>query len=236
TYTTTKSGNSFVVVLFDEKRGDLLAVLEADALGQIRTGAASGLATDLLAKADAKIGAIIGTGFQAETQLLAIDAVRSFDEIRIYSRSAENRSQFVKKMTGSVRAKLHAVDSAQEAVKDADVICTITSAKEPVVLRPWIRKGAHINAAGGNWAIKRELDPEIVRDCQLICVDHREQSKIESGDLIGVVNNWDSVWELADVVKGKVRRNPSDITLFKSNGIAVEDIAAANFVYRASNK
>src|SRR3989304_10059123 len=105
-YSTTRESNSFCVLLFDEKSGDLLAVVEADALGQIRTGAASGLATDLLARTDARIGAIIGTGFQAETQLLAIDSVRQFAQIHVYSRSAENRKQFIERMQKEVRAEL----------------------------------------------------------------------------------------------------------------------------------
>jgi len=234
TYTTTKNANTFVVLLFQEKSGELLAVLEADALGQIRTGAASGLATDLLARKDSRIAAIIGTGYQGETQLLAIQSVRDFKETRVYSRSAQNREAFAKRMEYQTRGKLITVDSAEAAVQDADVICTITGSKEPVIQSAWIKPGCHINAAGSNWATKRELDQETVRRCNFICVDHREQSRIESGDLIDVVQNWDDVAELADVVKGLPGRTaPEQITLFKSNGIALEDIAAANFVYRA---
>src|SRR3989304_9339435 len=105
-YGTSKNGGNFAVLLFEETSGSLLAVVEADALGQIRTGAASGLATDLLARTDARIGAIIGTGFQAETQLLAIDSVRQFAQIHVYSRSAENRKQFIERMQKEVRAEL----------------------------------------------------------------------------------------------------------------------------------
>jgi len=233
-YTTTKHGNTFAVLLFDEEQGVLLSVLEANALGQIRTGAASGLATDLLANRDVRIGAVIGTGYQAETQLLAIDAVRRFEEIRIYSRNPENRVAFIRKMADQVRAKLVATKSAEEAVDAAKVVCTITAAKEPVLMGAWLQQGCHINAAGGNWPSKRELDSDAIRKCNLICVDHRDQSKIESGDLIGAVD-WNEVWELADIVRGKAGRKSADqITLFKSTGIAVEDIAAANFVYQAS--
>ena len=233
-YTTTKNGNTFVVLLFEEKNGGLLAVVEADSLGQIRTGAASGLATDLLARKESRIAAIIGTGYQAETQLLAVQSVRDFKETRVYSRSAQNREAFAKRMEYQTRGKLIITDSAEAAVNDADVICTITGSKEPVIQAAWIKPGCHINAAGSNWATKRELDPEIVRKCNFVCVDHREQSRIESGDLIDVVSDWDQVAELADVVKGLPGRTDSEqITLFKSNGIALEDIAAANFVYRA---
>jgi alanine dehydrogenase len=231
-YSTTRNGNSFCVLLFDEQGGDLLAVIEADALGQIRTGAASGLATDLLANPDARVGAVIGTGFQAETQLLAIDGVRRFDEIRIYSRNPEKRREFVIRMQPQVRARLLEPASNEECVQGADVICTITSSKEPVLAGEWLKPGCHINAAGTNWANKRELDEQVVRRSDLICVDHLEQSKIESGDLIGVIEDWSKVSELSQVVRGNVqRKSREEITLFKSNGIAAEDVAAAHYIY-----
>ncbi len=234
-YGTSKSGGSFVVLLFAETTGELLAVVEADAMGQIRTGSASGLATDLLARRDARIGAIIGSGFQADTQLLAIDCVRDFDEIRVYSRSPESRLAFLERMQPQIRARLIDCDSAGQCIRDADVICTITSAKEPVLKGEWLRPGAHINAAGSNWASKRELDTDAVRRCDFICVDHLAQSKIESGDLVAVFGDsdeWNRVSELAEVVKGKAgRTSQNQITLFKSNGIAAEDVAAAHHIY-----
>jgi ornithine cyclodeaminase/alanine dehydrogenase-like protein (mu-crystallin family) len=221
----------FAVLLFEEATGRLLAMLEADRLGQIRTGAASGLATDLLARADAAVGAVIGTGFQGETQALAIDAVRRFSEIRIFSRSEEHRREFVRRQQPKVRATLRAAESAEECVRDADVICTITSSRDPVLFGEWLKPGCHINAAGVNWHNKRELDEAAVRRAGLIVTDHLEQSKIEAGDLIGVVD-WAQVRELSETVKGSARRtSPDQITLFKSNGIAMEDIAAARFVY-----
>jgi ornithine cyclodeaminase/alanine dehydrogenase-like protein (mu-crystallin family) len=233
-YGVSRIGGNFMVLLFDEKSGSLMATVEADAMGQIRTGAASGLATDELAVREARIGAVIGTGYQAETQLLAIDAVRGFEAIRIFSRSPENRKTFIQELQPKVRAKLVEANSAQECVTDADVICTITSAKEPVLFGRWLKAGAHINAAGVNWANKREIDEEAVRKSTLIVVDNIEQSKIEAGDLIHVFNpdDWSRVVELRDVLRGKApKRFRQDITLFKSNGIAAEDIATALHVY-----
>ena len=233
-YGTSRGGGSFVVLLFDEPSGELLAVFEADALGQIRTGAASGLATDLLANRDATYGAILGTGFQAETQLLAIDAVRNFSEIRIYSRREESRGDFIEKMQPQVRARLVNVSSPEQAVRGADVICTITSSKDPVVEGKWLKPGAHINAAGSNSLARKELDAEAVRSAALICTDDREQSKIEAGDLAGLLTDeeWSRVAELPDVVKEKSqRRTPEEITIFKSNGIALEDVASAHYIY-----
>jgi alanine dehydrogenase len=234
-YSTSRTCNEFAVLLWNEKTGALLAVIAADALGQIRTGAASGLATDLLANADAAIGAVIGTGYQAETQLLAIDSVRNFSEIRIYSRSLEKRRKFVNTMQGTVRARLVETDSAENCVRGADVVCTITTARDPVVTGEWLKGGCHINAAGSNWRTKAEIDATAVQRADVITVDHLEQSKIEAGDLIRAFGDndalWESVCELADVVRGKVKRtSPDQITLFKTNGMAMEDVAAANFV------
>ena len=232
-YSSTHEASYFVVLLFNERDGKLMGTFEADALGQIRTGAASGLATLFLSRQDSTIGAVIGTGFQAETQLLAIDHVRNLKEVRIHSRSEENRSKFVDKMQSRVKARLVAKNTAEEAVRDADIICTITASKTPVVLGDWIKPGAHLNAAGTNWASKREVDEATVKRSTLIVVDHREQSKIEAGDLIGIVEDWNSVYELTDVVRGRIgRTSPEQITFFKSNGLAVEDIASAFHLYK----
>ncbi|HSE39846.1 MAG TPA: ornithine cyclodeaminase family protein [Acidobacteriota bacterium] len=231
--TSKESAGDFVVLLFNEQNGKLMGTFEADALGQIRTGAASGLATSYLSRKDATIAAVIGTGFQAETQLVAIQNVRKLNEIRIYSRSKENRTNFVQKMQPLVKARLIPSDTAEDAVRNADIICTITSSKTPVVFGDWLKPGVHINAAGSNWVSKREIDEAGVRRSDLIVVDHREQSKIEAGDLIGVVEDWNNVYELADVVQGKVARTSTEqITLYKSNGIAVEDIASALHIYK----
>jgi alanine dehydrogenase len=236
-YGTSRQGTGFVVLLFEERTGRVLAMVEGDALGQIRTGAASGLATDLLAPAGARIGAVVGAGYQAETQVLAIDAVRHLQEIRVYSRKPQKRHAFVTSLSGRVKAKLVAAESARACVEDADIVCTITSSRDPVLSGAWLKKGCHINAAGSNAANRRELDEEAVRRCGLVCVDSLEQSRIESGELIASLPSWDEVVELKDVVCGRAgRTDPSLITLFKSNGIAVEDVAAAHYVYRMLNK
>jgi alanine dehydrogenase len=231
-YGTSRTGASFAVLLFEEPTGKLLAMMDADALGQIRTGAASGLATDLLANKDASIGAVIGTGFQAETQILAIDAVRKFHEIRIFSRNEEARAKFIAKMQSQVASLLVNSSSAQEAVTDADVICTITSSKDPVVEGKWMKRGVHINAAGSNSTSRREIDEEAVQRAEFICTDDVEQAKVESGDLTAVLKDWSGVHELKDVALGRCGRTAADqITLFKSNGIAMEDVASAEYIY-----
>ena len=165
--------------------------------------------------------------------MLAIDSVRHFARIHIYSRSAENRKQFIERMQKEVRAELVEAESGEDCVRNADVICTITASKEPVLLGRWLKPGCHINAAGTNWANKRELDEEALKRCDLICVDQLEQSKMESGDLIAALNEdqWKRVLELSSVVRNSVSRDSREqITLFKSNGIAAEDVAAAHYV------
>jgi alanine dehydrogenase len=236
-YTSSREGLRFLVPLFDAQSGDLVALLEADRLGQMRTGAASGVATRRMARADARVAGIIGTGLQARTQLEAIVLVRKLEKIRAYGRDQQRREQFAQEMTASLGVPVTAVQTAEEAVRDADIVITSTTATNPVVEGRWLKSGAHINAIGANFPQKRELDAEAVRRCDLIAADSRQQSREEAGDLIHVfgddASQWDKVHELADIVGGKIpgRTGPNQITLFKSNGIAIEDVVVAGRVY-----
>lgn len=232
-YLTTPKGARFVVLLFDTETGALAGLFEADRLGQIRTGAASGVATRYLAREDAAVGALIGTGWQAETQLEAICLARPLTEVRVFGRDAARRAAFVERMAPRVAARLVPVESAEQAVRDADVVVTITSAKSPVLEGAWLKPGAHVNAAGVNWAHKRELDEAAVRRAARVVVDDLETAKLEAGDLLPVVAaghlRWDDVVELAAVVAGAApgRRRLDEITLFSSQGTALEDVACA---------
>jgi ornithine cyclodeaminase/alanine dehydrogenase-like protein (mu-crystallin family) len=236
-YTSSREGLRFLVPLFDGQSGDLVALLEADRLGQMRTGAASGVATRLMARADARIAGIVGTGLQARTQLEAIVLVRKLEKIRAYGRDKERREQFAQEMTAVLGVPVTAVLSVEEAVRDADIVITSTTATNPVVEGGWLKPGTHINAIGANFPQKRELDAEAVRRCDMIAVDSRQQSREEAGDLIHVFadddSKWEKVHELADIVGGKIpgRTCPDQITLFKSNGIAIEDVVVAGRVY-----
>jgi alanine dehydrogenase len=241
-YTSASVGLRFVVPLFEVNSGELLALIEADYLGQIRTGAASGVATKLLARVDAaKIG-IIGTGSQSRTQLEALSLVRTITEVRAYSRKPEHRELFAKGMSAQLGFPVVAVASAQEAVRGADIAVTSTTSTDPVLDGSWLAPGMHINAIGANFPQKHELDGEAIRRCDIIVTDSREQSKLESGDLIQMYGDdkrrWASVGELADIVAGKTpgRSNPQQITLFKSNGIAIEDIVVAGKIYELARE
>jgi ornithine cyclodeaminase/alanine dehydrogenase len=241
-YTSSREGLRFLVTLFDGESGDLVALLEADYLGQMRTGAASGVATKLMARADARTAGIIGTGLQARTQLEAVGLVRKLEKIRVYGRDAKRREQFAQEMTSRLGIPVTAALSAEEAVRGADILITSTTSTNPVVEGRWLEPGMHINAIGANFPQKRELDTDAVLRCDVIAADSREQSGLEAGDLIQVFGDdaadWGRVQELADIVAGKVpgRSSREQITLFKSNGIAIEDVVVAGRVYELARE
>lgn len=231
------SGARFFIMLFDARTGELRALMQADRLGQIRTGAASGLATKLMARSESSVLGLIGAGWQARTQLLAVCSVRPIRTVRLYCRDARHREAFCSEMRELVDAEIIPVSSARESVEGSDVVVTITSSAEPVLEGRWLSPGTHINAAGSNQAAKRELDDATMLRASRIVVDLREQATMECGDLIPLVNSgrlrWADVAELADVVSGAIpgRTNPEDITLFESQGIALEDMAVASLAY-----
>ncbi|HKS66865.1 MAG TPA: ornithine cyclodeaminase family protein [Candidatus Acidoferrales bacterium] len=241
-YTTSRQGLRFLIPLFDANSGDSLALIEADYLGQIRTGAASGVATKFLAREDASRVGVIGTGSQAKTQLEAVAAVRKIREIRAYGRDAARREKFAKEMTAQLGARVMPVDSAEAAARGAAIVITATTSTRPVLEGAWLAAGAHINAIGANFPQKRELNDEAVRLCERIVVDSREQSKMEAGDLIDTLRDDDSGWgrvlDLSEIVAGKVkgRTGADQITLFKSSGIASEDIAVAGRIYELARE
>ena len=235
-------GAKMIVMLYDYQSGALLACLEAGRLGQIRTGAASGLATRYMARDDAATVAVIGSGFQARTQLEAVCAVRPIKRARVFSRRQERREDFAKRSAERLGIEVTPVDNAQECVEGADIVITITSARDPVALGEWLAEGAHVNAAGGNHWLRREIDEAAVLRSELIVVDDLEQAKAECGDLLWLEARgsfrWDMARELRDVVAGRVagRTSPEGVTLFESMGVALEDIAAADLVYRKAKE
>ena len=236
-YPSFAGGAKMIVMLYDYQTGALLSCMEGGRLGQIRTGAASGLATKYMAKKDSATVAVIGSGFQARTQLEAVCAVRDIKEVKVFSRKKERRTAFAERSSESLKVDVKAVESAQGCVEGADVVIVITSAREPALLGEWLSPGAHVNAAGGNHWMRREVDEETVLRSEVIVVDDLDQAKIECGDLMWLEPRgsfrWDMAKELQDVVAGRVNGRPSEesITLFESMGLALEDIAAAHLVY-----
>ena len=236
-YTTGPSGGRFVINLYRESSGELDAVIDAGRLGQLRTGAASGVSAKYMAREDAKIAAIIGSGYQARTQLEAIAHVRQLSKAYVFSRSPENRAAFAAEMSQSLDLEVEPVDAPETACAQADIIVAATSSATPVVKGDWIAPGAHVAAMGANRIQARELDDAAVGGFDLIAVDDIEQSRIESGDLADAVDGgviaWDEVVHLGDIVAGRLtgRTYRSQMTLFKSLGIALWDIAVAHRLY-----
>lgn len=236
-YTYVKGVLRFLVPLYEISTGALLAMIEADFMGQQRTGAASGVATKYLARQNARTAAILGTGGQAKTQLEAIAAARKLDSVRVYGRDPERRTKFCAEMSQRLGIPVQPAASAAEAIRGADIVNTATTSAKPVLDGHDIADGAHINAIGANHAHKRELDDTAISRANAIFVDSIEQSKQEAGDLIipfqQQADKWDAVCELDQLIAGKVpgRANDEQITLFKSNGIASWDLAVAERVY-----
>lgn len=237
-YTTTPHGAQFVVLLYQADSGELLAILEADKLGQTRTGAASGVATKYMARSDASTVGIIGTGWQARSQLAAVCGVRSITSVKAYSRQVERRQTYCHEMSDELGIPVEPAESAEEAVRDADVVVTITNARTPVLFGEWLKPGVHVNAAGSNALIRCEIDTEVVKRASLITADSKDTAKIECGDLLAPIErgmiHWDQVRELSDVVAGHIpgRQSAEDLTLFESQGLAIEDMAVAARVYQ----
>jgi ornithine cyclodeaminase/alanine dehydrogenase-like protein (mu-crystallin family) len=187
-----------------------------------------------MARTDAATVGIIGTGLQARTQLEAIAAVRKLTSIRAYGRNPERRSQFAREMTDRLGVPVYPAASAEEAVREAEIVVTATTSATPVLFGRWLMPGAHVNAIGANFPQKRELDDETIRRAGIIVVDSREQAKLESGDLLSVLgdpasHSWTAVRELAEIVSQRTpgRTDERQVTLFKSNGVAIEDVAVA---------
>ena len=232
-YTTSKAGAQFHVMLFDPKQGGLTAVVEADLLGQFRTGAASGVATKKLARADASTVGVFGTGKQARTQLLAVCKVRPIKTAYVYGRDAERRKAFAAQLAQETGIEVVPVEKPEEAAKGRDIVCTATAAREPVLFGEWVSAGQHLNLIGSNFLGKAETDVEVFRRTTLVTVDSKEQAKLEAGDFVeptkaGVLQ-WSDVLEFAPLFVGKYpgRESPQDVTLFKSLGLGIEDIALA---------
>ncbi|MDR7418765.1 MAG: ornithine cyclodeaminase family protein [Armatimonadota bacterium] len=238
TYATTPRGARFIAILYRMEDGDVLVVAEADTLGQIRTGAASGVATRYLARPDAGVLGIIGAGWQARSQVQAIARTRPVALVKVYSRSAERREAFAEEMVADLGTEVVAVDRAEDALADADIVVTATNSRQPVLQGAWLRPGMHINAIGSNAAGRQEIDVAAVRRADRIVVDMLEQARIEAGDLIAAESAGEPVWErvteLGAIVAGSApgRTDPASITLFESQGIAMEDVVTLELLYR----
>jgi ornithine cyclodeaminase/alanine dehydrogenase-like protein (mu-crystallin family) len=243
-YTTTRRGARFHVGLSEIASGELVALIEADYLGQVRTGSASGVATEYMAKSDARTVGLFGTGKQARTQLKAVCSVRRVERVEVYSRNGERRETFAAEMTEFCGTRVVAVHSPQEAIREKDIVICATTSETPLFDGRELEPGTHLNVVGSNYLTKSEIDVETVRRADILVCDSIEACRREAGDFVAAleagVTDWELMHDLGDVVTGREtgRANPEQITLFKSVGLAIEDVAAGVHVYhraRAEN-
>jgi ornithine cyclodeaminase/alanine dehydrogenase-like protein (mu-crystallin family) len=236
-YASGRKGTTFHVGLYDGKSGALLALMQADYLGQVRTGAASGVATQYMARPDASEVGVFGSGKQARTQLIAICKVRRVRRAQVYSPNEENRTRFAREMSVVCGTEVQPVPRPEMAAEDKDIIITATNSREPVLNGHWIVEGTHLNVIGSNFLGKAEIDAVAVRRCESIVVDSKDQARLEAGDFVQPLEDgsihWADIHELGQVIVGRYtgRAHPQDVTLFKSLGIAIEDVAVAARVY-----
>jgi alanine dehydrogenase len=238
-YTTTRGGARFHAALYSIATGEPLALFEANHLGQIRTGAATAVATRALARPDAETLGLFGTGFQARTQLLAICHVRPIRRVRVYGRDPTRRTAFALEISKLTRAEVLAVDTPEAAVRDCDIVTCATTSRVSVFQGDWLAPGTHVNAVGSNLLSKAEIDVATVERAGLIACDSVDQCRLEAGDFVPAMEagvfEWSRATELRDVLAGTQpgRTAPEQITLFKSVGLGLEDVAAAAVVLKS---
>ena len=237
TYTVVKGAYSFQVSLYDANTGELLLYTQANRLGQLRTGATTGVAVKHLANpGDATVG-IIGTGGQAPTQLEALSKVRGIKKIKAYSRTQERREEFARRMTDTMGVKVSAVTSNEDAVRDCDIVLCIAATMDPVVEAAWLKDGSTLIGAGPTTWRAREVDEAVITRAGKLIVDSTEQAAIEAGDLCSAVDKgiiqWSKVHELRHVVSGAVtgRDSNDQVVYAKIMGTGVADVAAAKLAY-----
>ncbi len=236
------AGSRFLTVVFDSESGDLLALVQGGRCSQLRTGALSGVATKYMAIQNAATVGIIGTGVQGRSQLEGVCAVRQIRSIKAFDIVPEACQKFSSKMSHLLGIEVTPVESAEECVKDSEIVITMTTSPSPVLLGEWLTPGMHINAAGGNHWTRREVDDNVIRRVDTVVVDSIAEAQRYSGDLLFPIElgliRWSQVHELQSVVTGQVpgRGSSEAITLFEAHGIGMSDVAAAAHVYKRAKE
>jgi alanine dehydrogenase len=232
-YTSSREGIRFLVYAFNAERGNLDAIVEANHLGMMRTGAAGGVAAKWLARADAKVAGIFGSGWQAQGQLEALAAVRRLEREKVFSRNAEKVAKFCDRMGKKLSLDVTPAASAQDAVRGSDIVVTITTSATPVFDGEWLTPGTHVNAAGSNSLLRREIDETTVSRSNPVVVDSRPSAMKEAGDLLPSLEKGrlhvGALTELGEVIAGlrPGRVNAEQISLFESQGMAMQDLIIA---------
>lgn len=232
-YTSSREGIRFLVYAFNAERGNLEGIVEADRLGMMRTGAAGGVAAKWLARPDARVAGVFGSGWQAEGQIEALACVRKLERVKVWSRNAEKLARFCERQGAKLRLEVVPAASANDAVTGSDIVVTITTSATPVFSGELVAPGLHINAAGSNSLLRQEIDEATVRKCDPIVVDSRPAAVKEAGDLLPVLEKGrihaGGLTELGEVIAGTRagRTTPEQVTLFESQGMAIQDLVIA---------
>jgi ornithine cyclodeaminase len=239
-YTSSREGVRFLVYAFDAQNGRLDAVIEANRMGMMRTGAAGGVAAKWLARPDAKVVGLFGSGWQAEGQIEALAHVRTLERVKVYSRTAEKVAKFCEKMSKKLSLEIVPAKSAEDAVRASDIVVTITTSATPVFDGEWIEPGTHVNAAGSNSLLRREIDEATVLKASPVVVDSRPAAMKEAGDLLPALEKGrlhsGMLTEIGEVIAGirPGRTGAGQVTLFESQGMAIQDLAIAAEMAKAA--
>ena len=241
-YTSNRSGNRFLVHVFDAASGALRGIVEADYLGMMRTGAASGIAARALARPEATVAGVFGAGWQAEGHIRAICAVLPLRTVKVFSRRSERLPAFCQRLSEMTGVAVAPAASPEETVRGSDLLGTVTTASLPLFDADWLEPGTHINAAGSNALIRQELSEATLKRCGLICVDSVPTALAESGDLFPLLEKGRvharQLVELGDVLIGRQtgRVDAGQITVFESQGMAIQDLAVAVRLLEAAER
>src|SRR5690349_17386327 len=232
-YTSSREGIRFLVYMFNAENGRLDGIVEANHLGMMRTGAAGGVAAKWLAREDAKVVGIFGSGWQAQGQLEALASARKLERVKVYSRTAEKVAKYCDRMRRKLSLDVVPAASAEDCVKGSDIVVTITTSATPVFDGEWLAPGTHVNAAGSNSLLRQEVDETTVRKANPVVVDSRPSAMKEAGDLLPALEKGrlhsGMLVELGEVIAGTRpgRRKPDQVTLFESQGMAIQDLVIA---------
>lgn len=241
-YTSTREGNRFLVHLYHAPTGRLQAVIEADLLGMLRTGAASGVASRCLSRPEAEVVGMFGAGWQASGQLAALCRVRPIRLAKVFARNREHLEAFCREQAERLGIEVRPAGNAEEVVRGSEIVTTVTTSPRPLFQSDWLAEGCHINAVGSNALIRAELDEKTVRRCQPVVVDAREVAVRECGDLLPLLEKgrlrWSQVAELGEIIAGRRpgRTDPAQISLFESHGMAVQDLTLAAMVLQRARE
>ncbi|MDY6822117.1 MAG: ornithine cyclodeaminase family protein [Deferribacterota bacterium] len=242
-YTSFKAGTQFKVFLHSAETGQLLAIIDANELGRLRTAAASAIATKHMAKKENNLHLVFGAGFQAETQIIAITKVLNIKKTILVNRNKERGDNCIKNIKSKCLLDIERTENHKDYISRADIITTITTAKDPLFEVSEINeKGVHINAAGSNSLIRRELSEKIIEKADILAVDSKDVALLECGDILPSLEKGrlhvNEILELGDIVSGKImgRKNDKEITIFESHGMGLQDIVCAHYIYNNAIK